>query len=60
MSPSDEIVKAEMSRIDRLVALGLGRYEAIKAVEAGLDRNTLERLDPQSAVRPEPGSQASV
>jgi hypothetical protein len=37
MSPTDRIVKAEMSKIERFVALGLGRYEAIKAVEQGLD-----------------------
>jgi len=38
MSPSDRIVKVEMLEIERYVALGLGRYEAIKAVEAGLDQ----------------------
>jgi hypothetical protein len=42
MSPSDAIVKAEMSEIERLVALGLGRYEAIQAVEAGLDSRAVE------------------
>ncbi|MGE5272841.1 MAG: hypothetical protein ACM3QU_03595 [Verrucomicrobiota bacterium] len=44
MSPSDRIVKIEMSRIEQLVALGLGRYEAIEAVEAGVDVATVESL----------------
>ena len=44
MSPSDQIVKIEMSKIDRLVALGLGRYEAIEAVEAGVDVAAVESL----------------
>jgi hypothetical protein len=44
MSPSDRIVKVEMSKIDQLVALGLGRYEAIRAVEAGTDVTTAESL----------------
>jgi hypothetical protein len=42
MSPSDAIVKAEMSEIERLVALGFGRFEAIQAVEAGLDPSAVE------------------
>jgi len=41
---SDELVRAESTEIDRLVALGLGRYDAIRAVEGGLDRRTLETL----------------
>ena len=28
----DEIIKVEKSKIERFVALGLGRYEAIRAV----------------------------
>jgi hypothetical protein len=42
MSPSDEIVKVEKYKIERFVALGLGRYDAIKAVEAGVDWHTVE------------------
>jgi hypothetical protein len=44
MSPSDHIVKVEMFKIEQLVALGLGRYEAIQAVEAGIDVPTAESL----------------
>lgn len=33
----DEIVRGEQERIERLVALGFGRYEAIQAVDAGSD-----------------------
>jgi hypothetical protein len=44
MSPSDAIVKAEMSEIERFVSLGLGRYAAIQAVEAGRDSRTVELL----------------
>jgi hypothetical protein len=44
MSPSDRIVKIEMSKIEQLVALGLGRYEAIAAVEAGIDVAAVESL----------------
>jgi hypothetical protein len=32
---ADEIVRVEKSKIERFMALGLGRYEAIRAVEAG-------------------------
>jgi hypothetical protein len=39
---SDEIVKAEMFQIAQLVALGLGRYEAIRAVEKGVDWRAIE------------------
>jgi len=39
---SDEIVRVEMVAIEQLVALGLGRYEAIQAVEAGADWRTVE------------------
>jgi hypothetical protein len=44
MSKSDEIVKAEKSEIQRLVALGLGPYDAITAVEAGVDVDAIESL----------------
>jgi hypothetical protein len=44
LSPSDRIVKVEMSKIEQFVALGFGRYEAIEAVEAGLDIQTAESL----------------
>jgi hypothetical protein len=44
MSQSDEIVKAEKSQIQRLVALGLGLYDAIGVVEAGVDVDTVESL----------------
>ena len=44
MSPSDRIVQIEMSKIEQFVALGLGRYEAIEAVELGVDVATVESL----------------
>ena len=47
---ADEIVRVEKSEIERFMALGLGRYEAIRAVEAALDRHLLETL------RPSPGA----
>jgi len=34
---ADEIVRIEKSKIERFMALGLGRYEAIRAVEDALD-----------------------
>ncbi len=33
-----------MSKIEHFVALGLGRYEAIKAVEAGIEVSMVESL----------------
>ncbi len=57
MSPSDHIVKVEMFKIEQLVALGFGRYEAIQAVEAGIDVPAAESpaaardLDPVSRGR---------
>jgi hypothetical protein len=39
---ADEIVKIETHKIERFVALGFGRYEAIQAVEAGIDWQTVE------------------
>lgn len=40
----DEIVKVEKVEIERFVALGLGRYEAIRAVEDKIDRHAVEAL----------------
>ena len=40
----DEIVKAEKFKIERFMALGLGRYEAIRAVEDAVDWHTVEAL----------------
>jgi hypothetical protein len=34
---ADEIVRVEKFKIERFMALGLGRYEAIRAVEDALD-----------------------
>ena len=34
---ADEIVRVEKSKIERFMALGLGRYEAIRAVEDAVD-----------------------
>jgi hypothetical protein len=50
----DEIVKVEKSKIERFVALGLGRYEAIRAVEDGREWHTVESLlhDPNAAFKP--------
>lgn len=44
MSPGDEIVKAEKSQIERFMALGLDRYEAIRAVEDAIDWHAVEAL----------------
>jgi hypothetical protein len=40
----DETVRVEKFKIERFMALGLGRYEAIRAVEDGLDLHTVEAL----------------
>lgn len=40
----DEIVRAEEFKIERFMALGLGRYEAIRAVEDSIDWHALEAL----------------
>jgi hypothetical protein len=37
MTPSDEIVRSEELKIEQFMALGLGRYEAIRAVEEATD-----------------------
>ena len=44
MIGSDEIVRVEESQIRRFVALGLGRYAAIRAVDAGIDWQRVDRL----------------
>jgi hypothetical protein len=44
MIASDEIVRVEEFQIERFMALGLGRYEAIRAVEDGIDWRTVEAL----------------
>ena len=40
----DEIVRVEKLEIERFMSLGLGRYQAIRAVEDALDRQTVETL----------------
>jgi len=40
----DEIVRVEKFKIERFVALGLGRYEAIRAVEDEVDWHSVEVL----------------
>jgi hypothetical protein len=44
MIASDEIVRVEKFKIERFMALGLGRYDAIRAVEDGIDWHTVEAL----------------
>jgi hypothetical protein len=44
MSVSDEIVRVEKFKIERFMALGLGRYEAIRAVEDAVDWHAVEAL----------------
>jgi hypothetical protein len=39
-----EIVRAEQFEIERLRALGLSRYQAIRAMEDRVDRQALEAL----------------
>ena len=41
---SDEIVRVEQFKIERFMRLGLGRYEAIRAVEDAIDWNAVEAL----------------
>ena len=38
---ADEIVRVEKFKIERFMALGLGRYEAIRAVEDARDWHTV-------------------
>ena len=44
MIAGDEIVRVEELNIERFMALGLGRYEAIRAVEDGVDCQAVEAL----------------
>lgn len=44
MTVSDEMVRAEEFKIERFMALGLDRYEAIRAVEDAIDWHTVEAL----------------
>jgi hypothetical protein len=41
---SDEIVRVEQFKIERFMGLGLGRYEAIRAVEDAVDWQAVEAL----------------
>ena len=41
---SDEIVRVEQFKIQRFMGLGLGRYEAIRAVEDAVDWHAVEML----------------
>jgi hypothetical protein len=40
----DEMVRVEKFKIERFIALGLGRYEAIRAVEDAVDWHAVEAL----------------
>jgi hypothetical protein len=40
----DEIVRVEKFKIERFLALGLDRYQAIRAVEDALDWHKIEAL----------------
>lgn len=44
MSPSDEIMRVEKFKIEQFMALGLGRYQAIRAVEDSVDWHAVETL----------------
>lgn len=44
MIANDEIVRVEEFKIERFMSLGLGRYESIRAVEDGIDWQTVEEL----------------
>jgi hypothetical protein len=44
MPVSDEIVRLEEFKIERFMALGLGRFEAIRAVEDAIDWHSVEAL----------------
>jgi hypothetical protein len=41
---SDEILRVERFKIERFMRLGLGRYEAIRAVEDAVDWHAVEAL----------------
>ena len=53
MLSADEIVRVEKSKIGRFMALGLGRYEAIRAVEDAVPWHVVEARRHAA----EPGSQ---
>lgn len=40
----DEIVRVDKFKIERFMALGLGRYDAIRAVEDAVDWHAIEAL----------------
>lgn len=40
----DETVRVEEYKIERFEALGLGRYDAIQAVESGIDWHAVDSL----------------
>jgi hypothetical protein len=40
----DEVVRVEKFKIERFMALGLGRYQAIRAVEDAVDWHAVEAL----------------
>ena len=44
MTVSDEIVRVEEFKTERFIALGLSRYEAIRAVEDAIDLHVVETL----------------
>lgn len=44
INASDDIVRVEQYGVERLMALGLSRYEAITTVENGIDWRTVEAL----------------
>jgi hypothetical protein len=44
MRPGDQIVRDEEFEVERFMALGLDRYEAIKAVEDAIDWHEVETL----------------
>ena len=48
----DEIVRVEKCEIERFIALGLGRYQAIRAVEDALQWHKLGMLrhEPRASV----------
>jgi hypothetical protein len=41
---ADEMVRVEKFKIERFMALGLGRYAAIRAVEDAVDWHAVEAL----------------
>ena len=40
----DEMVRVERDKIEQFVALGLGRFDAITAVDAGIDWRAVKSL----------------